>query len=183
MGTGEIDRLGILASTMNEPLAQMFRYNEWANATLLDACAGLSDDQLDFAIEGAYGSIRSTLMHYLGSQDVYLSDFRGGVRDKRPWRRGEWPGLTAISAYSEASSAALVECALALTEDAEISFVMELGDSSRALKSVLLVQALQHATEHREQICSMLTFQGVAPPDLSGWAFGASISVVEVIEG
>jgi uncharacterized damage-inducible protein DinB len=35
-----------------------------------------------------------------------------------------------------------------------------------------MVQAINHATEHREQISSMLTALGVTPPDLDGWAYG-----------
>jgi uncharacterized damage-inducible protein DinB len=35
-----------------------------------------------------------------------------------------------------------------------------------------MVQVLNHATEHREQICSMLSALGITPPDLDGWAYG-----------
>src|SRR5688500_5283698 len=31
---------------MNEPLAELFRYNAWATARLLDACEGLTQTQL-----------------------------------------------------------------------------------------------------------------------------------------
>jgi len=34
------------------------------------------------------------------------------------------------------------------------------------------VQVINHAHEHREQICSMLNALGVTPPDMDGWAFG-----------
>jgi uncharacterized damage-inducible protein DinB len=37
---------------------------------------------------------------------------------------------------------------------------------------VLMVQAINHADEHREQICSMLSALGVTPPDLDGWSYG-----------
>lgn len=40
---------------------------------------------------------------------------------------------------------------------------------------VVMVQAINHATEHREQIKSMLSSLGVAPPDIDGWDFGLSI--------
>jgi uncharacterized damage-inducible protein DinB len=35
-----------------------------------------------------------------------------------------------------------------------------------------MVQAINHATEHREQIKSMLSSLGVTPPDIDGWAYG-----------
>jgi uncharacterized damage-inducible protein DinB len=37
---------------------------------------------------------------------------------------------------------------------------------------VVMVQAINHATEHLEQISSMLSALGVTPPDLDGWAYG-----------
>jgi len=37
---------------------------------------------------------------------------------------------------------------------------------------VVMVQAINHATEHREQISSMLSALGVTPPELDGWAYG-----------
>jgi len=35
-----------------------------------------------------------------------------------------------------------------------------------------MVQAINHATEHREQIKSMLSALGVTPPRLDGGAYG-----------
>jgi uncharacterized damage-inducible protein DinB len=37
---------------------------------------------------------------------------------------------------------------------------------------VVMLQVINHATEHREQIKSMLSAQGVTPPDIDGWAYG-----------
>ena len=36
---------------------------------------------------------------------------------------------------------------------------------------VVMVQAINHATEHREQIKSMLSSLGVTPPDIDGWDY------------
>jgi uncharacterized damage-inducible protein DinB len=35
-----------------------------------------------------------------------------------------------------------------------------------------MLQVINHATEHREQIKSMLTALGVTPPSIDGWDFG-----------
>lgn len=37
---------------------------------------------------------------------------------------------------------------------------------------VVMVQVINQATEHREQINSMLSALGVTPPDLAGWRIG-----------
>ncbi|NLF14530.1 MAG: hypothetical protein GX597_22300 [Anaerolineaceae bacterium] len=35
-----------------------------------------------------------------------------------------------------------------------------------------MVQVINHATEHREQINSILCSLGVTPPGLDGWSYG-----------
>jgi uncharacterized damage-inducible protein DinB len=37
---------------------------------------------------------------------------------------------------------------------------------------VVMLQAINHATEHREQIKSMLSALGVTPPGIDGWDYG-----------
>jgi len=36
----------------------------------------------------------------------------------------------------------------------------------------VIVQIINHATEHREQIKSMLSVLGVTSPDIDGWDYG-----------
>jgi uncharacterized damage-inducible protein DinB len=40
---------------------------------------------------------------------------------------------------------------------------------------VILVQIINHATEHREQIKSMLTALGITPPSIDGWDYGETV--------
>jgi uncharacterized damage-inducible protein DinB len=53
---------------MTEPLAEMLRYNKWANTTLFEACRALSDDHLDMHAAGTSGSVRVLLTHIAGGQ-------------------------------------------------------------------------------------------------------------------
>ena len=59
---------------MTSEIADFFRYNLWANWCLLDACAPLSDAQLDATVRGTYGSVRDTLMHLFDSEEHYVED-------------------------------------------------------------------------------------------------------------
>jgi uncharacterized damage-inducible protein DinB len=44
-------------------------------------------------------------------------------------------------------------------------------DGSLVEPWVIMLQAINHATEHREQINSMLTALGLTPLDMDGWSF------------
>ncbi len=46
----------------------------------------------------------------------------------------------------------------------------EYPDTQHA-EGMLLVQAIQHGEEHRQQVCSTLGALGLDVPDLSGWEY------------
>ncbi len=48
---------------------------------------------------------------------------------------------------------------------------------------VVMVQAINHATEHREQIKSMLSSLGVTPPSIDGWDYGEETGALVPISG
>src|SRR3954451_13004627 len=55
-------------------LVKLFEHNNWANSQMIQACATLSDEQLDAESHSATkGNIRQTLTHLVNSQHGYLS--------------------------------------------------------------------------------------------------------------
>lgn len=61
-----------------EFLIRLFEHNNWANAQIIEACAALSDAQLNAQPTSAtMGSIRETLRHLVASQLGYLSRLTG----------------------------------------------------------------------------------------------------------
>jgi len=46
---------------------------------------------------------------------------------------------------------------------------------------VVMVQAINHATEHHEQIKSMLTSLGITPPRIDGWGYGMATNALTQI--
>jgi uncharacterized damage-inducible protein DinB len=62
---------------MNKALAEMFRYNAWANRELFGACRSLTEGQLDMRIQGISGSVRELLMHIAGGQQTFVLRTKG----------------------------------------------------------------------------------------------------------
>ena len=62
---------------MNKGLAEMFRYNAWANRALFEACRSLTEAQLDTHVPGISGSIRDLLMHIAGGQQTFVLRTKG----------------------------------------------------------------------------------------------------------
>ncbi len=153
---------------MADLIEDLFRQNEWANLRLIEACRGLTDEQLDAAGVGAFGSIRQTLMHLVGSEAAYVR--RLGGQPAPAFERGQaWPGFDAVEAVARAGATGLIERAATLNVMPES---YDDGEGYDIDRTVVLVQAMDHSTEHRGQICTILTSIGVEPPALDGWTWG-----------
>jgi uncharacterized damage-inducible protein DinB len=58
-----------------------------------------------------------------------------------------------------------------VAEKADPDALVDRGDA-QVPASVVLVQAINHATEHRAHAATILTQLGIEPPLLDGWTFG-----------
>lgn len=155
---------------MNRPLAEMFRYNRWADLALIEVCRKLSDDQLDARAEGTSGSIRELLVHTVGAQQTFVLRTQGRQAGGELTRASPWPGFETLLAIAADTSDRLVELAEGLVEDANVDLPYR-GKSFRFPKSFFLVHALEHGVERRTEIKTTLNRLGVSEPDLDGWAY------------
>jgi uncharacterized damage-inducible protein DinB len=152
-----------------DTLTTLFGHNLWANLRLLERCAALSSEQLNASISGAYGSIRDTLQHIVTGEQLYFSLISTGQRYDRP---DDASPLT-IAEMTEAvctTGAGLVEWAPKVRADETVRPDGE-GTSYVVSKTIILTQAINHATEHRAQIMAILTHLGIQPPELDGWTY------------
>ena len=153
-------------------LAMLFAHNLWANLRLLERCAALSPEQLDAAIPGGYGSIRDTLQHIVSGEQLYFSIVSTGQRGSRP--KAAPVTLAEMAQSARATGAGLLEWAPKVS--AADTYQEEWDGASLAVpKSMMLTQAINHATEHRAQIMATLTQLGIQPPELDGWSYYDSL--------
>jgi uncharacterized damage-inducible protein DinB len=158
---------------MNTALTHFFRHNTWANLRLLDACMGLSEAQLDAGVPGTYGSIRDTLVHLTGAQQNYLR-LLTGEESRTPLRRGDpFPGVDDLRQRMKQSSEALTVAATTVAPDTILQGTRG-GNAYEVPASVVLLQVINHAIEHRAQIATILTQQGITPPEMDSWTYHAS---------
>ena len=152
-----------------DTLTTLFRHNRWANVRILERCAGLTDEQLDATIVGAYGSIRDTLQHIVTAERSYFSRISTG----QPYRRPEDAPPLTIAEMTESvrtSGSGLIEWAPKVQAGDTVQVNWE-GAPRDVPKTILLTQAINHATEHRAQIMAILTQLGIQPPELDSWSY------------
>ena len=148
-------------------LEKLFEHNNWANLRIIEVCSTLSAEQLDAEPHSVTkGNIRDTLFHLVTSQRGYLA-LLTLPPEARP---------TAQLTFAELQESARMSgdglLALASGKHTPLKTPLQTKDGFHVEPWVVMVQIINHATEHREQIKSMLSAQGITPPDIDGWDFG-----------
>jgi uncharacterized damage-inducible protein DinB len=152
-------------------LLEFFRHNSMMNRTLLDTCRGLTPEQLASTTEGTYGSIAATLVHIANAQEGYAARL---LDVERPQRMDEdpFPGIPVVAERLVASDRQLEEATGRSDWDRQVqirgddppgTWLMPVG--------LFLLQAINHGTEHRSQIATILTQLGIEPPEMDGWGY------------
>jgi uncharacterized damage-inducible protein DinB len=152
-----------------DTLTTLYSHHLWANLRLLERCAELTREQLDATIPGAYSSIYNTLQHIVTSEQSYFSRISTGQPRRRP---ADAPPMTIAEMVESVrtTGAGLIEWASRVQADDTVQVDWD-GAPRDVPKTIILTQAINHATEHREQIKTILTQLGIEPPDLQGWVY------------
>lgn len=159
-------------------LVKIFEHNNWANIQMIQACSVLSDEQLDAEpVSATKGTIRQTLLHLVASQRGYLNLLTLPVEERKRVPL-EFADLKEVAQSSG-------EALLALVKDEENQIPktrLQTTDGYYVEPWVILLQIINHATEHREQLNSMLTALGVKSLDLDGWSYGEATNTLVPIK-
>lgn len=150
-------------------LRKLFEHNRWANLRIAEAVAGVDDACLDSGCLGTAGTVRYTLMHIARAEQRYVHRLGGPAPTYG--EGNDWPGAAALRQALEESGTRLIELVESVPPDRVLAAEYQ-GQTHQLPVTTVFVQAINHATEHRSQIATILTQQGVEPPDMSGWVFG-----------
>lgn len=153
---------------MTTGLSDFYKHNLWANLRLLDACASLSDAQLDATMTGIYGSVRETLMHLFASEEGYAHSVTGEIPTPSLKESTTFPGFDELRRRAKMSGELLIEAA----EQKDLDRTLYLdGGTYECLAIIVMIQAINHGTDHRSQIATLLSQQGIEPPGLDAWDY------------
>lgn len=159
------------AQTDNSVLTVLFHHNTWANLKLLEFCEALSDEQLDTSVPGTFGSIRDTLLHIVGAEVSYVHRVNGRLPAEPP-SRDRFPGFAVLKESARWTREELLQLAVSARAD---TIVEERWPEHKVVEQYplasLILQAINHSTEHRTQVSTILTQLGLEPPDMSGWQY------------
>lgn len=156
---------------MNDLLLEAFRHSAWATKTIISAFRELAAEDLEKPAHG-FGSLIATLNHLVLSDASYHASLTGQFTD---WLRADNPtsDLDELEARVD-ETAAMWERFLSAPVDGERLLSLDKGHYLCSA-SVVVAQALHHATAHREQIRGGLADIGVKVRDLQPWEYALAV--------
>ena len=152
-------------------MLRQMRHDVWATEKLLERCRALTKDQLQLTAVGTYGTIQKTFAHIVRANEGYLHTY--GVI---PQPFLEVSDDTPLD--ETASRLARVRDAVEqLFKSKDLDFDRRLHDERRKADLDLwvpLAQFSHHGSDHRSQIGTILTVNGLDAPELDVWAYATA---------
>jgi uncharacterized damage-inducible protein DinB len=152
---------------ITEVVRNLYDYNAWANARILDTAAALTLEQLLAPGGASFESVRDTLVHTMGAQWLYLERWRGRSPRALP-DAAAFADLAAIRARWDEIERETQVLVAALDDArlmAPLSYVNMQGETWTYPLWQQMLHQVNHATQHRSEAAVLLTQHGHSP----GW--------------
>lgn len=146
----------------------LYRYNQWANAKILNAASGLTLEQFLAPAAFPHGGLRSTLVHALSAEWIWRKRWEG-VSPTAVLKPEKFPTLESLCQRWLDEEKQLMDF-VNRVDDAGLNRVFHYNNTSGKPFSRILWQAMahvvNHGTQHRTEAAAMLTGYGHSPGDL-----------------
>jgi uncharacterized damage-inducible protein DinB len=150
-------------------LDDAFGHHVWATLQVMDVCAALDPAQLEATAPGTYGSILDTLRHIAAADSGYLFAMTGGKVQPIDEEQMDPTELRKTIEGFATEYASLL--ATDLDPDRLVVRHRDDGSETHAPLGIRLAQVVHHGTDHRSQICTILTTLGIEPPLIDVWDY------------
>jgi uncharacterized damage-inducible protein DinB len=150
-----------------QDLIALYRYNTWANGRVFDLAAGVENTLVQAEAPGTRDTVSGTLAHLASVEYAYLWMIEGRPpqsRDAvRAWANHELNWF--VSQMRELGNAYIHLLESASRESLERPLNVPWFQFQMTAREGLL-QVLSHSAQHRSQVLSWLSAQGIPTPDL-----------------
>jgi uncharacterized damage-inducible protein DinB len=158
---------------MSDILAELLRHNTWVNLRLIEACRGLTPQQLSVSVPGTYGAIADTFVHMVAAEEWALRQLTGAEIED-PLQEGTFPGFAELGRHANDAGEALALAALRENQDRLIPV-----SGRQTPVSILFAEVVSHGFEHKAHIMTTMTHLGVEPPYLGAFIYGEEVGKIQ----
>jgi uncharacterized damage-inducible protein DinB len=152
-----------------DPLSEAFQHHTWATDELIRHLRALPEAALTSTSPGVYGEVLATLSHLLEADGRYLLYLEGTPLPKS----GPDP-MKSLDELADQLRNQVVRWRMLLARVDQLDVTIPARPDRPEMPhatNLLVAQTLHHGTDHRTQICTVLTSNGYDAPDLDVWRY------------
>jgi uncharacterized damage-inducible protein DinB len=146
----------------------LYKYNQWANAKILNAAANVTQEQYLAPASFPHGGLRGTLVHALFAEWIWRQRWEGTSPNYR-FKPEEFPTLDSLRRRWLEEEKQLMEFVDLLTDEGLINPFNYRNTSGKPFTQILwkaMVHLVNHGTQHRTEAAAILTDLGHSPGDI-----------------
>lgn len=148
-------------------IMDLYDYNCWANARILNTAGEVRPEQFTARVEHSHGSLRGTLVHILDAEEGWRTRLTDG-HGTPDLDEKLFPDVAAIRARWMVEEAAM-RAYLAALKDEDLSQTVHYTAGGQDFQRIvwhMLVHMIDHGTQHRSEAAAILTGFGRSPGDI-----------------
>lgn len=151
-----------------QDILTLYKYNQWANAKILNAGAHLTQDQYLAGASFPHGGLRGTLVHALFAEWIWRQRWEGTSPRVR-LKPEEFPTFEALRTRWADEEKLLMTFVAGLTDerlDDQFEYTSTEGKPYKRILWHAMAHLVNHGTQHRSEAAAMLTDFGHSPGDV-----------------
>ncbi len=146
----------------------LYKYNQWANAKILNAALQVTNDQFLASATFPHGGLRGTLVHTLFAEWIWRHRWEGTSPVIR-LKPEDFPSLEALRtrwADEEKLLMAFVDNVTDERLNSHFFYTTTKGEPHERILWQAMVHVVNHGTQHRSEAAALLTDFGHSPGDI-----------------
>ena len=146
----------------------LYKYNQWANALILNAAANVTQEEYLAPASFPYGGLRGTLVHTLFAEWVWRRRWEGVSPTKR-FKPEDFPTFESLRARWAEEEKALMSFVEGVTDEkleSKFKYNSIDGEPHERILWQVMAHMVNHGTQHRTEAAAMLTDLGHSPGDI-----------------
>ena len=148
-----------------EDIEFLYRYNRWANRTVVETVGALTFDQFNQKLGGSFPSVRETLVHLMGAEWIWLQRWKG-VSPKALLNAVVFPDLDSIKTRWRDIDREQMDFVGQVTDSSleqPLRYVNLKGQTFEYPLGRALQHLVNHGSYHRGQVTNFLRQLGAQP--------------------
>lgn len=151
-----------------QDILTLYKYNQWANAKILNAAANVTQDQYCAPASFPHGGLQGTLVHALFAEWLWRQRWNGTSPMTR-FTLEEFPTFESLRTRWAEEEKHLMGFVESLTDERLNSVFDYKNISGKPLTKILwqaMAHVVNHGTQHRTEAAAILTELGHSPGDI-----------------